>query len=154
MFCHLGFPRSPSSSLIACVITEVRSADLKIILLGDSAVGKSKLVERFLMDQYKPRQLSTYGRWPGGVVVRQCWCWCCCTQCDLGVVPCAIARVVGVGSGLVLNSQACWWEWDAACCRYALTVFRYDTTVDGRDISIDFWDTAGQGTAVASSLAS
>lgn len=26
-------------------------ADLKIILLGDSAVGKSKLVERFLMDQ-------------------------------------------------------------------------------------------------------
>ena len=25
-------------------------ADLKIILLGDSAVGKSKLVERFLMD--------------------------------------------------------------------------------------------------------
>jgi Rab-like protein 2 len=34
--------------------------DLKIILLGDSAVGKSKLVERFLMDEYNPRQLSTY----------------------------------------------------------------------------------------------
>lgn len=34
--------------------------DLKIILLGDSAVGKSKLVERFLMDEYSPRQLSTY----------------------------------------------------------------------------------------------
>jgi len=29
---------------------------LKIILLGDSAVGKSKLVERFLMDGYEPRQ--------------------------------------------------------------------------------------------------
>ena len=29
---------------------DVPSADLKIILLGDSAVGKSKLVERFLMD--------------------------------------------------------------------------------------------------------
>eukprot|EP01039_Chlorochromonas_danica_P002154 gene2154-2352_t len=34
--------------------------DLKIILLGDSAVGKSKLIERFLMDEYNPRQLSTY----------------------------------------------------------------------------------------------
>jgi len=35
-------------------------ADVKIILLGDSAVGKSKLVERFLMDNYEPRQLSTF----------------------------------------------------------------------------------------------
>jgi len=37
-------------------------ADLKVILLGDSAVGKSKLVERFLMGDYHPRQLSTYGK--------------------------------------------------------------------------------------------
>lgn len=35
-------------------------ADVKVILLGDSAVGKSKLVERFLMDDYVPRQLSTF----------------------------------------------------------------------------------------------
>jgi Rab-like protein 2 len=35
-------------------------ADLKIILLGDSAVGKSKLVERYLMDDFNPRQDSTY----------------------------------------------------------------------------------------------
>eukprot|EP00474_Spongospora_subterranea_P011272 CRZ11730.1 hypothetical protein [Spongospora subterranea] len=34
--------------------------DLKLILLGDSAVGKTKLVERFLMDNYQPQQLSTY----------------------------------------------------------------------------------------------
>eukprot|EP01135_Chromosphaera_perkinsii_P000145 Nk52_evm41s32 gene=Nk52_evmTU41s32 len=33
---------------------------VKIICLGDSAVGKSKLVERFLMDNYQPQQLSTY----------------------------------------------------------------------------------------------
>jgi Rab-like protein 2 len=39
---------------------EEQDSDLKIILLGDSAVGKSKLVERYLMDQYVPRQLSTY----------------------------------------------------------------------------------------------
>lgn len=31
-----------------------------MILLGDSAVGKSKLVERYLMDEYNPRQLSTF----------------------------------------------------------------------------------------------
>ncbi|CAH3105142.1 unnamed protein product [Pocillopora meandrina] len=39
-----------------------RSSDgsVKVICLGDSAVGKSKLVERFLMDGYKPQQLSTY----------------------------------------------------------------------------------------------
>ena len=35
-------------------------ADLKIILLGDSAVGKSKMIERYLMEEYNPRQLSTY----------------------------------------------------------------------------------------------
>lgn len=34
--------------------------DVKVILLGDSAVGKSKLVERYLVDDYCPRQLSTY----------------------------------------------------------------------------------------------
>jgi len=37
-----------------------RPDSIKIILLGDSAVGKSKLVERFLMDGYQPTQLSTY----------------------------------------------------------------------------------------------
>ena len=39
---------------------EEKNADLKIILLGDSAVGKSKLVERFLLEDFVPRQLSTY----------------------------------------------------------------------------------------------
>lgn len=33
--------------------------DFKVILLGDSAVGKSKLVERYLMDDYNPRQVVT-----------------------------------------------------------------------------------------------
>ncbi|XP_039253625.1 rab-like protein 2A [Styela clava] len=60
--------------------------NLKIICLGDSAVGKSKLVERFLMDGYKPQQLSTY----------------------------------------------------------ALTLFKYETKLNGQKINIDFWDTAGQ----------
>ena len=39
---------------------ELPPADVKIILLGDSAVGKSKLVERFLCNNYIERQLSTY----------------------------------------------------------------------------------------------
>ena len=37
-----------------------RTPCTQVILLGDSAVGKSKLVERFLMDNYHPRQRSTY----------------------------------------------------------------------------------------------
>ncbi len=34
--------------------------DLKLIIIGDTASGKSKLVERFLLDNYEQRQLSTY----------------------------------------------------------------------------------------------
>lgn len=33
---------------------------IKIILLGDSATGKSKLIERYLVDNYAQHQLSTY----------------------------------------------------------------------------------------------
>ncbi|XP_063163982.1 rab-like protein 2B [Candoia aspera] len=60
--------------------------NVKIICLGDSAVGKSKLMERFLMDGFKPQQLSTF----------------------------------------------------------ALTLYKYTATVDGKTILVDFWDTAGQ----------
>ena len=67
-------------------MNDFSDADVKIILLGDSAVGKSKLMKRFLMDDYKPRQLSTF----------------------------------------------------------ALTLYRYNTNVNGKPCKIDFWDTAGQ----------
>lgn len=39
---------------------EEQRRPVKLILLGDSAVGKSKLVERFLMQRYVPVQMSTY----------------------------------------------------------------------------------------------
>ena len=39
---------------------KLEAADLKLILLGDSAVGKSKLVERFLLDDYEERTSSTH----------------------------------------------------------------------------------------------
>nr|BAJ21350.1 Rab-family small GTPase RabX32 [Tetrahymena thermophila] len=39
---------------------EFSPCDMKVILLGDSAVGKSKLVERFLLDDYEERNMSTY----------------------------------------------------------------------------------------------
>ena len=38
-------------------LTEGDDPDIKVILLGDSAVGKSKLVERFLEDDYQPRRV-------------------------------------------------------------------------------------------------
>lgn len=40
------------------LIDDLPDPDLKIILLGDSAVGKSKLIERYLMDEYNPRQVD------------------------------------------------------------------------------------------------
>ena len=66
--------------------SELPAADVKIILLGDSAVGKSKLVERFLVNDYIERQLSTY----------------------------------------------------------ALTMYRHRSTIDGEQLEVDIWDTAGQ----------
>ncbi|GBG31366.1 Rab-like protein 2A [Hondaea fermentalgiana] len=39
---------------------DASATSLKIILLGDSATGKSKLIERYLMDEYCPHQDSTY----------------------------------------------------------------------------------------------
>ncbi|KNE55987.1 small GTP-binding protein domain [Allomyces macrogynus ATCC 38327] len=39
---------------------EDQPADLKIILLGDSAAGKTKLVERFLVQSYSQQNSSTY----------------------------------------------------------------------------------------------
>ena len=36
------------------------ACDIKIILLGDSAVGKSKILQRYLLDDYIPHQSSTY----------------------------------------------------------------------------------------------
>ena len=59
---------------------------VKVIMLGDSAVGKSKMMERFLLDDFRPHQHSTF----------------------------------------------------------AVNLFRHRCTVEGRDVLVDFWDTAGQ----------
>jgi GTPase SAR1 family protein len=45
-----------SRRFVLCVVC----IDVKIICLGDSMVGKSKLVERFLMDDYEPQVDSTW----------------------------------------------------------------------------------------------
>ena len=36
---------------------KIEEPDVKVILLGDSAVGKSKLIERFLEDDFTPRRV-------------------------------------------------------------------------------------------------
>lgn len=64
---------------------EMGKPDLKLIIVGDTASGKTKLVERFLLDSYEQRQLSTY----------------------------------------------------------ALTMFRYNKKIEGKNYKIDIWDTAG-----------
>jgi len=44
---------------------DVGDPDIKVILLGDSAVGKSKLMERYLLDDYNPQQVG------GGLLTRE-----------------------------------------------------------------------------------
>ena len=40
--------------------TTTDEPDIKIIIIGDTAVGKSKLLERYLINEYNPRRLSTH----------------------------------------------------------------------------------------------
>ena len=40
---------------------EMGDPDLKLIIIGDTASGKSKLIERYLFDDYEQRNMSTYG---------------------------------------------------------------------------------------------
>jgi len=56
----LGTSSAPAAAAASAASPDLGPADLKIIICGDSAVGKSKLVERFLLDDYSPRTLSTY----------------------------------------------------------------------------------------------
>ena len=52
---HRSSQLLPNNEGIMCkdqIGSEVAPADLKIIMLGDSAVGKSKIIERFLADDY------------------------------------------------------------------------------------------------------
>uniref|UniRef100_A0A8C5SDQ5 Rab-like protein 2A n=1 Tax=Laticauda laticaudata TaxID=8630 RepID=A0A8C5SDQ5_LATLA len=82
-------PRGPEGEPPHAALDQAKydaEENVKIICLGDSAVGKSKLMERFLMEGFKPQQLSTF----------------------------------------------------------ALTLYKYTATVDGKTILVDFWDTAGQ----------
>jgi small GTP-binding protein len=55
-----SIPASNKETPIVQSTHPLEPADIKIILLGDSAVGKSKLMERFLLDDYIPHQSSTY----------------------------------------------------------------------------------------------
>ena len=55
-----GLPPSSLKNGEGSVSVSDTDLSVKIICLGDSAVGKSKLVERFLLDDYIPQQSSTY----------------------------------------------------------------------------------------------
>ncbi|XRB09047.1 Rab-like protein 2 [Pycnococcus provasolii] len=56
-----NLPGAPGhGDAIADEVNKSTEDAVKVILLGDTAVGKSKLVERFLMNGYQPCRLSTY----------------------------------------------------------------------------------------------
>lgn len=57
---HAGEHTTPHEADAAFEAANAERPYLKIILLGDSAVGKSKLFERFYLNDYKEYQYSTY----------------------------------------------------------------------------------------------
>jgi GTPase SAR1 family protein len=42
------------------MIQDLTTGNVKVILLGDAAAGKTKLMQRFLLDGFDPRRLSTH----------------------------------------------------------------------------------------------
>ena len=51
---------SPKEKPIPPIHNTLDEPDIKIIIIGDTAVGKSKLLERYLINEYNPRRLSTH----------------------------------------------------------------------------------------------
>uniref|UniRef100_A0ABI7Y0H8 RAB, member of RAS oncogene family like 2B n=1 Tax=Felis catus TaxID=9685 RepID=A0ABI7Y0H8_FELCA len=94
--------------------------NVKIICLGDSAVGKSKLMERFLMDGLYPSKFEVL--LVPGALLPSC-------QLNLTVHPFALGRRASQPQQL---------------STYALTLYKHTATVDGKTVLVDFWDTAGQ----------
>ena len=89
---------------------------IKIILLGDSAVGKSKLVERFLVRDPPPMRAAR--------------------RATLECVP---PLPPPPPRAAQMNDYQ-----PRQLSTYALTLFRYVAHVSGEQYNVDFWDTAGQ----------
>ncbi|XP_019476448.1 rab-like protein 2A isoform X3 [Meleagris gallopavo] len=98
---------------------------VNIICLGDSAVGKSKLLERFLLDglypRFRPRPSGVGGaggkRAAGGRRRRGLF----------------IRRLLNVGAAALSSSP-----------RSPRTLYRHRARVDGKAVLMNNWDTAGQ----------
>ena len=89
---------------------------IKIILLGDSAVGKSKLVERFLVRD--PPRMRAARR---------------------AALECVPPLPPPPPRAAQMNDYQ-----PRQLSTYALTLFRYVAHVSGEQYNVDFWDTAGQ----------
>eukprot|EP00966_Prymnesium_polylepis_P162464 3755186-Prymnesium_polylepis.1 len=121
---------------------------IKIILLGDSAVGKSKLIERFLVRGEAGADAGSHrGSRPARRVPRTHRKLVGCVHRRRAVHPCARAvrtptRAHAVAGAPQMNDYQ-----PRQLSTYALTLFRYDAEVNGEKVAVDFWDTAGQARA-------
>ena len=108
--------------------------DLKIILLGDSAVGKSKLIERYLMDEFNPRQVGAAPppQWPNTANSPPHRS----PHSSPSTVTLSLSPPPRPSTPLSSSPQL---------STYALTLFRKDVRLQsGESTVVDFWDTAGQ----------
>lgn len=104
--------------------------DYKVILLGDSAVGKSKLVERYLMDDYNPRQVREAHRMGPSVTLKLMMC-----------IP-----AVDVCVDIVPKRDHIGWRVENDNRRCILGICVLQSAPMAHFVKVDFWDTAGQET--------
>lgn len=89
-------------------MSQGRTCHFKLVLLGDTAVGKSCLVVRFVRDEFFEFQEPTIGGEWGGSRLMTVWCVICVCVC---VSPAAfLTQTVGLDDGLTVKFEI----WDTA----------------------------------------
>ena len=116
-----------------------RVCHYKLVLLGDSAVGKSCLVVRFVRDEFFEFQEPTIGGksssrcgWVNAISVDVCTCICCAFH---------FCGIYSVAKEFAADFFVIRWRlWWIAAAFLTQTVTLEDATV-----KFEIWDTAGQG---------